>query len=211
MGKRKPTLPRLFIPTLAVINHSNPIEHPEELINGCRRGDEAALRAFYERYYSYALTVCLAYADNPDDAAELLNDGFMKVFQSLKTLKSVDALLPWLRRIMVNTALDHYRKNRHRQANLPTDLVAYQLVEPNVGDEAIYASLSAEEIINALHQLPTPYRVVFSLYVLDGYSHREIAEQLTIAESTSRAYLTEANRLLRSRFDQTTKRYDRTR
>lgn len=181
------------------------------MIDGCRRGNEAALRAFYERYYSYALTVCLAYASNRDDAAELLNDGFMKVFRSLKDLKSIDTLLPWLRRIMVNTALDHYRKNRHRLTDVPAELVAHQLVEPNVGDEAVYANLSAEEIINALQELATPYRLVFSLYVLDGYSHREIAAQLSIAESTSRAHLSEANRLLRRRLtDQTTERYDRT-
>lgn len=184
----------------------------EELIDGCRRGSEAALKAFYERYYRYALTVCLAYADSQEEAAELLNDGFMKVFAGLKTLKSVEALLPWLRRIMVNTALDQYRKNRHRRMDLPTDLVDNQLVEPNQGNEAIYARLSAEEIINALQQLATPYRVVFSLYVLEGYSHREIAQQLAIAESTSRAHLTEANRLLRSRLtDHSAKRYDRTR
>ena len=181
-----------------------------ELIDGCRRGNEAALRAFYERYYGYALTVCLAYASNHDDAAELLNDGFMKAFQGLKSLQSAEALLPWLRRIMVNTALDHYRKNRHRLADISADRVEHELTEPNVGDEAIYAHLSAEEIISALHQLATPYRVVFSLYVLEGYSHREIAEQLTIAESTSRAHLSEANRQLRNRLtDQTTKRYDR--
>ncbi|MBC8155783.1 MAG: RNA polymerase sigma factor [Bacteroidetes bacterium] len=183
----------------------------EELIEGCRRKNEAAHKAFYERYYAYALTVCLAYASNREDAAELLNDGFMKVFRSLNDLKSVDTLLPWLRRIMVNTALDHYRKNRVRFADVSIDQVENQLVEPNVGDEAVYASLSAEEIINALQELATPYRVVFSLYVLDGYSHREIAAQLSIAESTSRAHLSEANRLLRRRLaDQTTKRYDRT-
>ncbi len=182
----------------------------EELIDGCCRGNEAALRAFYERYYSYALSVCLAYASNHDDAAELLNDGFMKVFQGLNKLKSVEALLPWLRRIMVNTALDHYRKNRHRLTDIPTEAVTYQLIEPNLGDESVYAALSAEAIIEVLHQLPTPYRLVFSLYVLEGYSHREIAGQLTITESTSRAHLTEANRLLRSRLtNQTAKRYDR--
>ncbi len=136
----------------------------------------------------------------------------MKAFQGIDSLKSADALLPWLRRILVNTALDHYRKNRHRLTDVSTDRVEHQLVEPNVGDAAIYASLSAEEIIDALHQLPTPYRVVFNLYVLEGYSHREIAERLALAESTSRAHLSEANRLLRNRLtDQTTNRYDRTR
>jgi RNA polymerase sigma factor (sigma-70 family) len=181
-----------------------------ELIDGCGRGKEADLKAFYERFYGYALTICLAYSDNADDAAEVLNDGFMKVFQRLPGLQSVDALLPWLRRIMVNTALDRYRKNRQRLPDVSVDLVDYQLVEPNLGAEGIYAGLSAEDIIRAIQQLPAPYRVVFSLYVLEGYSHRDIASQLHIAESTSRAYLTEANRLLRSRLaTPTVHRHDR--
>lgn len=184
----------------------------EELIEGCRRKKQAAQQAFYERFYSYALTVCLGYADNQEDAAEILNDGFMKVFQGLTTLKATESLLPWLRRIMVNTALDHYRKNRQRRSNLPSELIEATLVEPYLSDEAIYAKLSAQEIIDALQQLPALYRIVFSLHVIEGYTHQEIATQLTIAESTSRAYLTQANRQLRSWLTpQSPKRYDRTR
>lgn len=170
----------------------------EALLAGCRRGDEADLRAFYERYYSYALSVCLAYAANREDAAEILNDGFMKAFHGIGTLQSPDGLLPWLRRIMVNTALNHHRKHRRRRSDVSTEAIEHRLMEPNLNDEAVYAHLSAEEIIRALQRLPSTYRVVFSLYVLEGYAHREIAEQLRIAESTSRAHLTEANRLLRT-------------
>ena len=155
------------------------------------------MQAFYERYYSYALSVCFAYAPNREDARELLNDGFLKVFQRINDLNDEAALLPWLRRIMVNTAIDYYRKNRKRSADLSTEQMVQELPEPYLNDEAIFAHLSAEHILIVLHQLPDSYRMVFSLYVLEGYSHREIATQLTIAEGTSRAYLTEANRLLR--------------
>lgn len=155
------------------------------------------MQAFYERFYSYALSVCLAYASDHEDAREMLNDGFLKVFRNINELKNEAVLLPWLRRIMVNTAIDYYRKNRKRAGAVSTESVQYSLEEPYLNDEAIFAQLSAEDILNVLHQLPVPYRVVFSLYVLEGYTHREIAERLDLAESTSRAHLTEANRLLR--------------
>ena len=169
------------------------------------------MQAFYERFYGYALSICLAYANNQEDAREILNDGFLKVFQSISKLEQEQVLQPWLRRIMVNTAIDYYRKNRKRARELSTQAVANQLEEPYLNDEAVFAQLSAEDILAILHQLPLPYRLVFSLYVLEGYSHREIAERLGIAESTSRAHLTEANqRLRRALAIQTTYAHERT-
>ncbi|MCY7352257.1 MAG: RNA polymerase sigma factor [Cytophagaceae bacterium] len=168
-----------------------------DLLEGCRRGNQAAMKAFYERYYGYALSVCLAYANDREDARELLNDGFLKIFRNLKELKNEAVLLPWLRRIMVNTAIDHHRRALKRAVEIPVEAVEYRLEEPYLNDEALFAQLSAENILSVLQQLPLPYRLVFSLYVLEGYSHREIAERLHLAESTSRAHLTEANRLMR--------------
>lgn len=182
-----------------------------DILDGCRQGKEAAIRAFYERYYGYALSVCLAYANDREDARELLNDGFLKVFKHISELKNEVMLLPWLRRIMVNTAIDHHRKTLKRTAEIPAQGVEHSLAEPYLNDEAIMAQLSAEHILTVLHQLAVPYRLVFSLYVLEGYSHREIAQQLNIAESTSRANLTEANRLLRRALaSQTTEHHERT-
>lgn len=168
-----------------------------DILKDCRRGREAARQAFYERFYSYALSVCLAYASDREDAREMLNDGFLKAFRYIDELKNEAVVVPWLRRIMVNTAIDYYRRNRKRVLEVSTESVDYSLEEPYLNEEAIFSQLSVEHILTVLHQLPTPYRMVFSLYVLEGYSHREIAGQLNIAESTSRAHLSEANRLLR--------------
>jgi RNA polymerase sigma factor (sigma-70 family) len=168
-----------------------------ELIEGCRQGKEAAMKAFYERFHGYALSVCLAYTNSREDACEILNDGFMKAFRQLKELQNPDVLLPWLRRIMVNTAIDHYRKNLKHSRDVAVETLENSLVESNLNEEGILAQLSAEHILQQLQQLPTTYRVVFGLYVLEGYSHREIGEKLHLAESTSRAHLAEANRLLR--------------
>ena len=169
------------------------------------------MQTFYERFYSYALSVCLAYASDREDAREILNDGFLKVFRHLGELKNETVLLPWLRRIMVNTAVDFYRKSKHKGIHIPIDIAENSLEEPYLNDEALFAQLSVEHILAVIYQLPTPYRLVFSLYVLDGYSHREIAAQLGIAESTSRSHLTEANRLLRRALaHQTTISHERT-
>jgi RNA polymerase sigma-70 factor (ECF subfamily) len=155
------------------------------------------MAVFYERFYSFALSVCLAYANNSEDARERVNDGFLKAFQAIGKLENEAVLLPWLRRIMVNTAIDHYRKDRKRAASVSTELVGHNLEEPYLNHETIFAQLSADDILKALHHLPPSYRIVFSLYVLEGYTHRDIADRLGLAESTSRAHLTEANRLLR--------------
>ena len=159
--------------------------------------DEASMRTFYERYYGFALSVCLAYTNNQEEARELLNDGFLKIFKHLKTLQNVQTIMPWIRRIMVNTGIDYYRKNKQKLPEISLDEVAYSLAENNMNDTQIFAKISAEEIIKVLQTIPLTYRIVFSLYVLEGYSHAEIAEKLGIVESTSRAHLTEANQRLR--------------
>ncbi len=170
------------------------------------------MRAFYERFYGFALSVCLAYANDSEDAREMLNDGFLKVFKHLKDLKNPEAVMPWIRKIMVNIGIDYYRKNRKREADIPVEMVEYNLEEPYLNDTHIYAQISADEIIKILQTIPQIYRMVFGLYVLEGYSHAEIALQLNITESTSRAYLTEANKMLRKtlitqkEYDERTKR-----
>ncbi|WP_097127958.1 RNA polymerase sigma factor [Spirosoma fluviale] len=182
-----------------------------DIIRGCRRGREVAMQAFYERFHSYALSVALAYASDREDALELVNDSFLKAFGNMNAMKNEESVLPWLRKIVVNTAIDYYRKRRKQAFNVSTDVVETTLEEPYLNDNAIFAQLSAEHIITVLQQLPLPYRLVFSLYVLDGFAHREIAEQLGITESTSRSHLTEANRRLRRALaSQTTINHERT-
>ena len=150
----------------------------------------------------------MAYANDREDAREIVNDGFLKAFRRIETLKEEQALLTWLRRIMVNTALDYYRRSRRQNLVVSLDSNVNEPAEPYLNDEGIFAQLSAEHIIAVLQQLPLPYRLVFSLYVLDGYAHQEIARQLNIAESTSRAHLSEANKRLRQALSQLTNHTD---
>ncbi len=163
------------------------------------------MRAFYERFHGYALTVCMAYSKDRDDALEVMNDGFLKVFKNLKNLDNQAVLLPWLRRIMVNTAIDYHRKNSRNKTEILTELQTEQITEPYQNDVSIYAQISANEIMQTIQQLPMPYRLVFSLFVIEGYAHKEIAEKLHIAESTSRSHLTDANKMLRKMLSKLTK------
>ena len=111
------------------------------------------MRTFYERYYGFALSVCLSYANNREDARELLNDGFLKIFKNLKDLQNPETIMPWIRRIMVNTGIDYYRKNKQKSVNISLETVAYSLEEINQNDIQIFAKISAEEIIKVLQTI----------------------------------------------------------
>ncbi len=166
------------------------------ILEACKRGEESAREKFYRHFYGYALSICLAYANHSEEAAEIMNDGFVKVFRHLSGQRHPEALTAWIRKIMVNTAIDHYRK----QSRLPVSQSLHalqQVASVDYGEEAVYGRLSVQEIMAAVQALPVPYRLVFNLYVLEGYAHKEIAERLRIAESTSRAHLSEANAMLR--------------
>ncbi|MER0441200.1 RNA polymerase sigma factor [Emticicia sp. W12TSBA100-4] len=166
-----------------------------EVVEDCLKGKESAMKKFYEHFHGFALSVCLSYCENRDDALEIMNDGFLKVFKSLDRVENIERIKPWLRRIMINVAIDHFRKNiKNQTTQLPENIV-----EPNFGDTSVYAKLSSEDIMVAVQSLPTNYRLVFNLYAVEGYSHKEIGEMLKMAESTSRANLSLANGLLREK------------
>jgi RNA polymerase sigma factor (sigma-70 family) len=166
-----------------------------EVVEDCLRGKESAMKKFYEHFHGFALSVCMSYCENRDDALEIMNDGFLKVFKNLDKVENIDRIKPWLRRIMINVAIDHFRKNVRKQSTNLSENIA----DPNYGDASVYAKLSSEDIMKAVQSLPTNYRMVFNLYAVEGYSHKEIGEMLKIAESTSRANLSLANGLLREK------------
>ena len=166
-----------------------------EVVEDCLRGKESAMKKFYEHFHGFDLSVCMSYCENRDDALEIMNDGFLKVFKNLDKIENIERIKPWLRRIMINVAIDHFRKHLKKQSTQLSENVA----DPNYGDASVYAKLSSEDIMKAVQNLPTNYRMVFNLYAIEGYSHKEIGEMLKIAESTSRANLSLANGLLREK------------
>ncbi len=162
------------------------------IIEGCRKNKRKAQEQLYRKYYSYALATCISYVNNEYEAVEIMNDAFMKAFKNLAKNTEVQHFKSWFRRILVNTAIDYHRKNNKFKYAEDIEEANEVNVSENVEDQ-----LSAEEIMELVQKLPDTYRIVFVLYVIEGYSHKEIAAELGIADSTSRAHLTAANKKLR--------------
>jgi RNA polymerase sigma factor (sigma-70 family) len=146
----------------------------------------------YERFYGYAMSICLRYADNRDEASAILNDGFMKIFSGIKQFDLSRPLKPWLRKIMVNTSINHYKE---KQRQIRADEM--ELAEKEHDAENVISGISYQEIIGMFHKLPPAYRTVFNLYAIEGYKHEEIAKMLGITVGTSKSNLFKAKEHLK--------------
>jgi len=176
------------------MKHAIELKYDEEsFILACIENEEWALKAIYQEYYPVMLPVCLRYANNYDDALDIVHEGFIKVFRYISKYKAGTSLGSWIRRIMINTSIDYYRKTKRRRTeNLDT---AYG--QSSKGADAI-SDLTTKEIMKALQALTPAYRSVFNLYIIEGYSHREVGEILSITESTSRSNLVKARTKLKT-------------
>ncbi|NDU93903.1 RNA polymerase sigma factor [Spirosoma terrae] len=165
-----------------------------ELLAGCLRNHRRSQELLYRQFYGYAMSVCLRYAPTREGALEVLNDGFLKVFTRLDQYEPTQSFKGWLRRILINTAVDHYRQEvRHfyHEDVEQADQIA--------GTESIdaYSQLAHEELMRLIQQLSPAYRLVFNLYVIDGFTHDEIASQLGISVGASKSNLARARENLR--------------
>lgn len=164
------------------------IHHEEDnFIAACIRKERWAQKILYEEHYPRMMGVCLRYAGNQDEALDILHEGFIKVFKNMHRYEPGTSLSSWIRRIMVNTAIDFYRKMVRRRTE-DIDL-AYAV---DAGDANAISQMSEQEILSAVQELSPAYRAVFNLYIIEGYSHKEIADLLDITESTSRSNLVKA-------------------
>lgn len=159
----------------------------EEVIRACKRQERWAQQILYEEYYGKMMVVCLRYASNEHDALDILHEAFIKIFQHIDRYQSGTSLLSWMRRIMVNTSIDFYRKRMRRRTE---DLA--QAVHISQEEADAISRCSEQEILLAVQQLSPTYRTIFNLYVVEGYTHKEIADLLDITESTSRSNLVKA-------------------
>jgi RNA polymerase sigma factor (sigma-70 family) len=170
-----------------------------EWIDGCLSNDRKAQRQLYKEFYGKMLSICMRYAGDRDEAKDILQDGFIKVFQSLDKFNQDGSLEGWIRRIMVNTALDKIRKDkRSLTLSQSEDLfdVGVQMEEEEEDlDERM--ELNMKDVIRAMQDLSPGYKAVFNLYVLENMTHREIAEELGISEGTSKSNLAKAKLNLR--------------
>ncbi len=167
----------------------------KEIIRGCKEFNHRYQKAFYEKYFGFALKIVFRYIYRYERALDVTNDGFVKVFRSFEVFESRDdtelqkVLMGWMRRIMVNTAIDELRKN-----NMIPEIGAlpdYIWEEPDRNGAADQVILY-KELIAEIKKLPPSYRVVFIMYVIDGFSHQEIADKLGISVGTSKSSLSKA-------------------
>lgn len=172
-----------------------------DLINALLRQERWAQQLLYEQYYGSMMGVCLRYAGSRDEALDLLHEGFIKVFQRIDRYRPGTSLPSWIRTIIVNTCIDYYRKMvRRRTEDIHEATYTYN------DDPDALSQLTEQEILAAVQELSPAYRAVFNLYVVEGYSHKEIGEALQITESTSRSNLVKARMKLQEFF--TSRRMD---
>jgi RNA polymerase sigma-70 factor (ECF subfamily) len=162
------------------------------IIRGCIAGDRASQQKLYNLYARKMMGVCLWYARNREEAEEVLQDGFMRVFTYINTFKGEGSFEGWIRKIMVNAALLKYRNKSQLRAIVEYDAEEHDIREP----DSVIEILEAKELVNLVQTLTPGYRMVFSLYVLEGMKHREIAELLGISEGTSKSNLADARGIL---------------
>lgn len=163
------------------------------MVLDCLAGQSNAQQELYNRYKSKMFGICLRYARNKEEAEDILLDGFMKVFRDLRQFQFKGSLEGWIRKVMVNTALMLLRKKQSfKFQHIDNELIIDRLeVEPSVLQQ-----MRVEAIIHLIQQLPMGYQTIFNLYAIEGFSHKEIGEQLGIKESTSRSQYTRARRML---------------
>lgn len=166
-----------------------------KLLDACLNNDRQYQKMFYQHFYAYAMSICLRYTKDRSEATEVLNDGFLKVFTKLGMYDRSKSLKGWIRRIMINTAIDLYR-HESRYALQSDQLNSAQEVP---AQELTISSLSYGEIIQEIQGLTPAYRTVFNLYVIDGYTHEEIAGKLHISVGTSKSNLSRAKAILQKR------------
>lgn len=159
----------------------------EKLLEGCRKGDRKAQRDLYEKYSSLMFAVCRRYISDNSEAEDVLVCGFTKVFGKIDQFKSEGSFEGWIRRIMVNEALSYIRKNKSMYLEVEIEKADREPDYRQVQDQ-----LEVEDLQKLIDRLPSGYKTVFNLYAIEGFSHREIAEQLGVSENTSKSQLSRA-------------------
>jgi RNA polymerase sigma factor (sigma-70 family) len=164
----------------------------EAIFQGCLRNDATAQRELYNRYSPKMLAVCYRFGHNREDAEDMLQEGFIKVFSQLHTFQNKGAFEGWIRRIIVHTCINNLKKNK--RFNESVDIAFASGVQTR--EESVPSIVQAKQIVECIRMLPVGYRTVLNLYAIEGYSHKEISQALDIEESTSRSQYTRAKQML---------------
>ena len=193
------TLPRL---TLSWVNSEGPDQAHLDLIDGCLGGERRSQQRVYELFYGKMMAVCMRYTKNTDQAKDILQDGFIKVFHSMEKFNRAGSFEGWIRRIIVNTAIDHFRRSKNAYLLLGEERSIEDFVDQDAEDiiaeenDDDHWELKPADVINAMQKLAPAYRTVFNLYVFEELTHKEIADLLGINIGTSKSNLAKAKQNL---------------
>jgi RNA polymerase sigma factor (sigma-70 family) len=163
-----------------------------DLISGCRKNDRKSQEMLYRRYARSLYNLCLIYESDHDNAKDILQDAFIKIFRNMDSFDGNGLLICWMKKIIINTAIDHYRKKYHDPQFIPLE----NIVQPLLKEESISSILNTNDIISQVNRLPRGAKMIFQLYAIEGYSHKEIANLLHVSEGTSKSQINRAKLLL---------------
>ncbi len=185
----------------------------DQLIHDCRKGKKQAYSLLYKKYASVLLGMCMRYTQNRQEAQDVLQEGFIKIFQKIDTFQGKGSFEGWMKRIMVNTAINYYKKNKKYQVQESLDADHSRQVSNNEEEENVWVEteepLSRELLLKLVNDLPAGYRLVFNMYVFEGLTHKEIAGELGISEGTSKSQLAKARKQLKTKVESYREKYER--
>ena len=164
----------------------------QDLIAKCAKGDLKSQRELYDRYASRLMPMALRYAKSREDAEDILQDAFIKIFKNLKSFRGESQFATWMKRIVINTAINHNRKKLYSEPMMDIEKTTLY-----VDHDLILSNFHFTELIAMIQKLPTGCRTIFNLFAIEGYGHKEIAEQLEISEGTSKSQYARARALMR--------------
>ena len=168
----------------------------KNIIKGCLAGNRRDQELLYRRHAAKLYAVCLQYSGNDDEARDILQEGLIKIFENLIHYKNEGSFEGWMRRIVVNTALEKYRSKHNLYRVDDIDMIPEPDAEPDTED---YSGLEAVDLLDIIRELPPKYRMVFNLYAIEGYSHKEISRMINISEGTSKSNLSRARVILQKK------------
>jgi RNA polymerase sigma-70 factor (ECF subfamily) len=167
-----------------------------KIIKGCLAGNRRDQELLYRRHAAKLYAVCLQYSGNDEEARDILQEGFIKIFENLANYKHEGSFEGWMRRIVVNTALEKFRSRHSLYRVDDIDLIPEPDADPDTED---YSGLEAVDLLDIIRELPPKYRMVFNLFAIEGYSHKEISEMVSISEGTSKSNLSRARIILQKK------------
>ena len=173
----------------------------DKIIEGCQKGKRSFQKLLYDKYAPILMGICIRYANTTDEAEDVLQDSFVKIFKEIHRFEKKGSFEGWLKRIVINTAITNYRKNQKRYNY--QDIDDFNSQQHSV---SMYESdFTHEELLNIIKELPEGYRVVFNLYAIEGYKHKEIAELLGIDVATSKSQYSRAKKAIRKKMEEISK------